>query len=456
MKYVAAIDLGTSKIVGMIAQKNDEEFTILEVEKENSSSSIKRGYVHNVNDVPLKIKRIIKKLENKFGKTISHVYVNINGQSLRSENNTITYSAKNDEPITQELLDKLKKDAGKKQLPPETEVLAVVDPEYFINSVRELSPAGVSCSQIECKYKLLVGRPAFRKKIERCFSELGAPDIAGYMISPLATAVAVLSDKDKELGCALVEFGAGVTSLSIYKNGLLRYFVAIPFGGDNVTQDICILDVTSDYADKLKLEIGDASNPPIAEKGKKTRLQSSDMSGDTPEVEVKKLNECIAGRVTEIIANVLNQINVTGYSEKLGAGIIIAGGASQMKGLIDLFRSMTPLEVKKADLMIPVESNHPDVLNQPGYEQIIGMLWLAKKSCIKEEEIVNSAPENIIDVEENQPDATDEQDSLPQPDPGRKDNKKGLLSRISGFLFEEEDAEFKEEKPKNTKNKSKK
>ena len=455
MKYVAAIDLGTSKIMGMIAQKEGEVFTILEVEKEDASSSMRRGYVHNVNDVPIKIKRIIKKLENKFGKTISHVYVNINGQSLRSENNAIAYSVKDDEPITQELLDKLKKDAAKKQLPPDTEVLEVVDPEYFIKNVRELSPVGVSCSQIECKYKLLVGRPAFKRKIERCFNEIVDTDIAGYMISPVATAAAVLSESDKEMGCALVEFGAGITSLSIYKNGLLRYMVAIPFGGENVTQDICTLGVAPDYADKLKLEIGDASNPQIAEKGKTIRLQSAELPVDTPEVDVKKLNECISARETEIIANVLNQINVSGYNDKLGAGIIIAGGASQMKGLLELFKSMTTIEVKKADFMIPIEANRPDIVIRPGYEQILGMLWLAEKSCIKEEEIIEIPDFDIVtDDKENPPASPDkkgkkEKKETRQPTgSGSKNKKGGFLSkfgRISGFLFEDENTKFKDE-----------
>ncbi|MCL1942077.1 MAG: cell division protein FtsA [Candidatus Azobacteroides sp.] len=443
MKYVAAIDLGTSKIVGMIAQKEGDELTVLAVERENTVSSVKRGYVHNIGELALKIKRIVKKLENKFGRPIAYIYVNINGQSLRTENNTITYSAKNDEPITRELLEKLRNNAGKKQIP-SGEVLEVVDPEYFINGVRELSPIGVFCPQIECRYKLIAGNPLFKKNINRCFSEIGETEIAGYIISPLATAAAVLSEKDKELGCALVEFGAGITSLSVYKGGLLRYLVTIPFGGGNVTHDITCLNVTADYADRLKFEIGNTFNPHSTEKGKKIRLQSADIGGDAPEIDVRKLNECIHARENEIIMNVLNQLNGSGYNDKLGAGIVIAGGASEMNGLTELFKSLTPHEIRKADLMIPIDSARPDILVYPGCEQILGMLWLADKSCVKEPVISEQHPSESNDEKvEKKP--VKIQQKQPKNKKGIFDRLSGFGGIVSGFLFEDENSGFNDD-----------
>lgn len=452
MKYVAAIDLGTSKIAGMIARKEGDELTVLAVEREDTSSSVKRGYVHNIGELALKIKRILKKLENQFGKPIASVYVNVNGQSLRTEDNTITYSMRNDETITQELLDKLQKDAAKKSFPSE-EVLEVVDPEYFINSVREISPVGVSCSQIECRYKLIVGKPNFKKNINKCFAEISGVEIAGYLTSPLSSAVAVLSDKDKELGCALVEFGAGVTSLSVYKNNLLRLLVTVPFGGENVTRDIQSLNVTAGYAEKLKFEIADASNPQNVEKGKKVRLQSAESAGDVPEIEVRKLNECVYARENEIIVNVLNQLKESGYNDKLGSGIIIAGGASEMRGLQDLFKSLTQHEVKKADLMLPIDSTGMNnVLSQPGYEQISGMLWLSEKSCLRE--IPETPNTGTAGQGGTQPAGTQPVTPPVAPPTGRQTGKgkKGILDRLSnkfsGFLFEEEDTDFKDDEKK--------
>ncbi len=386
MKYIVAIDLGTSKIIGMAAQKTENGLIVLAVEKEdNVSSLIKRGYVHNAGELALKIKSIVKKLENRIGgKTIAKVYVNLNGQSLKSVDSSTTYLMKGDETISQELLDKLQNDARKTNLS-NGETLDVVDPEYFINNVRELSPVGISCPQIECHYKLIVGKSLFKQNISRCFAAIKDINIAGYIISPLATGVAVLSDKDKELGCALIEFGAGVTTLSVYKNKLLRYLVTIPFGGQNITNDICDLNVLAPYAEKLKIEVGDCSNPSNVEKGKKTRLQSNDLSGDAPEVEVRKLNEYIFARENEILVNIINQLKNSGYNEQLGAGIIIAGGASNMRGLTDLLKGMTNHEIRRADLMIPIDISI-DALKKShaGYEQILGMLWLGNESCIKE------------------------------------------------------------------------
>ncbi|MCD7971315.1 MAG: cell division protein FtsA [Candidatus Azobacteroides sp.] len=380
MEYVVAIDLGTSKVVGMMARKEMNQFTVLALEEEIISSLVKRGSVHNVGDLAPVINRIIKKLENKTGKTIVSVYVNLNGQSLRAEEHIITYSMKNEDTITQELLDKLKQEVFKTHIESE-DILDVVDPEYYINNTVEYSPVGIPCSQIECRYKLIIGKPSFKRNVDRCFERINQVSVADYIVSPLATSTAVLSKKDKELGCALIEFGAGVTTLSVYKNNLLRYLVTIPFGGENITKDICKLNVLEKYAEKLKVEIGNCF-PGEEEKGKKITLKSEDHSFDAPEIEVKKLNEYIFARENEIVVNVFNQLKLSGYSEQLAAGIIVAGGASRMKGLFRLLESQTNLPVKQADILIPVDVTQK--MKQTGYEQVLGMLWLAEKNCIKQ------------------------------------------------------------------------
>ena len=389
MKYIVALDLGTSKVTGMIVRKGDDEFTVLALEKEYISSFIKKGSVRNVGDLAPVINRILKRLENRIGgKKILQVYVNLNGQSLRAEEHIITYSMKNEETVTQTLLDKLKLDALKAHVE-SGEVLDVVEPEYFINNSRESSPVGIPCSQIECHYKLIVGKTSFKKNIEWCFDQISTIKIAGYIISPLATAAAVLSAEDKELGCALIEFGAGVTTLSVYKNNLLRYLVTIPFGGENITKDICHLNVLENYAEKLKLEIGHCFSK-NDEKGKKITLKSSEISGDVPDVEIKKLNECIFSRENEIIVNVLNQLKLSGYKDQLAAGLFIAGGASEMKGLSELIESQISLPVKQADILIPIDFNQDTLKKHIGYEQVLGMLWLANKNCVKFEEELNN------------------------------------------------------------------
>lgn len=434
MEYVVAIDLGTSKVVGMVARKDDiREFTIVALEKENTSSLVKRGYVHNVGDLALVIKRVLKKLENKINKTITKVYINLNGQSLHAQEHVITYSMHEEETITQELLDKLKHDVSKIRVESGL-ILDVVDPEYFINNKLEQSPVGVPCSQIECHYKLIIGKTSFKKNIERCFERIGNVEIAGYRISPLATATAVLSNNDKNLGCALVEFGAGVTTLSVYKNNLLRYLITVPFGGENITKDICKLNVLEKYAERLKIEIGNCfpNDENEEDTGKMVSLKSNEFIGETPEIEIKKLNEYIFARQNEIVLNVLNQLKISGYKEQLAAGIVIAGGASEMKGLMELIKSQIDIPVKQADIFIPVEVVQQSLLSKPaGYEQILGMLWHANKNCVFVPENippVKEFDEEILKVEENEDDTAQKKaKSNPFKELGKKINKIGNL-----------------------------
>lgn len=380
MKHIAAIDLGTSKIVGMVARKEQEEITILAIEEEKTSSLVKRGYVHNVGDLPFVIKRIIQKLENVTNERIAKIYVNINGQSLRTEDHTVVYPMKQEDEVTQELLDRLRLEVFKTRLE-SGEIFDVVAPEYYIKNTLEENPVGITCSQIECRYKLIVGKPSFKKNIERCFSHLNNVEIAGFFVSPLATAAAVLSPKEKELGCALIEFGAGVTTLSVYKNSLLRLLVTIPFGGSNITKDILKLDILGKYAEKLKIEIG-SCDLRKEEKGRKITLKTDEAYGDELEVDVNKLNECIFARENEIVVNVLHQLTESKYKDQLPEGIVIAGGASQMDGLYSLIEKQVPLPIRQADLQAPI-NDVTHKLGHLGYEQIVGMLLLGTEDCLR-------------------------------------------------------------------------
>ena len=142
----------------------------------------------------------------------------------------------------------------------------VVPNEYLIDNHLETNPVGTFCSDIEANLKLIIGRPSIKKNIERCLFERSKMQIAGYIISAQATAAALLTSNEKSLGCALIDFGAGTTTLSIYKDDLLRYMITIPFGGKNITKDIGTLNVLDTDAEKLKIAFGSAISTPITEK----------------------------------------------------------------------------------------------------------------------------------------------------------------------------------------------
>jgi cell division protein FtsA len=355
-KYIAALDLGTSKMLAMAAKKEGEGvLNVLGFEKIASGDNICRGSIHNIDGTADEVRPLVNRLSRHLNPGIKKIYVGIGGQSLHTE----SYSVKKEINgiVTNETIDYLHNEC--KQYKPElVEILEIVSPEYYLDNVLTAHPKGVYCKEIEARFQLIIGRPSLKKRLKDIEAKAGI-EIAGFFISPLATAEVALQNPDKELGCALVEFGAGVTYLSIYKDKLLRYLVTIPLGGNVITKDICALPVLEPQAEELKIKEGSA----LAEPGKD-----------------EKINEIIEARATEIVMNIIEQIKQSGYEPALGAGIIITGGGALLKNLDRLMAQKTGKPVRLASV-----EDHTQTC-------ILGLLTLGKENCAKEIPKTTPAP----------------------------------------------------------------
>ena len=176
-------------------------------------------------------------------------------------------------------------------------VLDVVSPSYFLDDKPESNPVGVPCSRIEARYKLIVGRPSLKLNIVNSISEQAKIEIAGILVSPLALGDVVLSDNEKDLGCALIGFGAGVTTISVYKGGKLASLSVVPFGGNLITKDITNLRVVESEAERLKITYGSAK----ADRDNDMTIQVSLADGmGLREIKLAELNGVIEARMDEI------------------------------------------------------------------------------------------------------------------------------------------------------------
>ena len=216
---VAAIDLGTSKMIAMVARKQlNGGLSILYTEKEKSDNSIKRGYVFNVEMTKTKVSGLIRKLNAHLKiplkDSLKKIYVGIGGQSLRTE----LYSVKKTVEggvVTQDILNSLKGEVVAYK-PEFFTILDILEPEYYLDGLPEARPKGATAYEIEARFLLIVGNFSLKLNQEKVFKNLITPH---FIISPLATAEAVLKKNEKELGCVLVEMVAGITYVSVYKNG---------------------------------------------------------------------------------------------------------------------------------------------------------------------------------------------------------------------------------------------
>lgn len=435
--FIAAIDLGTSNIKAVVGKTNENNvISILEHVVIPSDQSVRRGLVYNIEKTGCLVRKVVTLLENKLGKKIAKVYVSISGQSVHTEDFAEREQLSSTEIITENVIRQLRQKADD-YVPKDYRLYSVADVEYFVDDKPERNPVGVTCSQIEGVYKMVVGRPNIAINIQKSVKDRAGVDIAGLIIGPLAAAHIALNEDEKELGCAFIDFGAGTTSLSIFKGGKLRKMVVLPFGGQNITKDISALNFTESDAEQYKIKFGKLMSK---ESTKQNNLTSPFSSKAKPDIDMEELNKVIEMRLDEITINIKEQIHNSGYEGELGSGIIITGGASQLKNL-DLYLSeKLKMPVRKASAKKMYINNYPDLANDPSLTQVLGLLMFGKDDC-EEVEIEQPTQEELDEKDgKNQPGKKSNKPNKAKPNKN-SDSQGGIKNRFTDFfntLFDDE------------------
>lgn len=420
--FIAAIDLGTSHLVGMVGTKNAAgSLSIIAYEVENSATCIRRGCVYNVEETANKIKRLILKLENKLhGTKIGQVYVGIGGQSLRSIEHTVPKILGTDGVVTEEVIQSLYQECCNYQ-PDMLDVMAAVSPMYYLDDKPEANPVGIPCKRIEARYKLIVGRPSLKRYVINSISERAKVDIAGIVVSPLALADVVLSEDEKDLGCALIGFGAGVTTLTVFKGGQLVNLSVIPFGSNLITKDLTSLHLVESEAEQVKLTYGSAT----MERDSDITIQVNSADGmGYREIKLSDLNNVVEARMKEILENVYARLEATGVMGSLGAGIVITGGAAGLKNLPGVISNHLKMEVRYSSVRKGIVESGEMVANNPGYAVAVGLLMQGNKNCAA---YIPPKPEP-----QPEPEVKVEPEAVPEP-PKKKPEKKKSSGLFSGW-----------------------
>ena len=379
--YIVAIDLGTSHITGIVGEKNsDGTFTIIACETEEPVTCIRRGIIYNRDNTAIYVKNVLRKLEGHLkGDFIDKVYIGVNGQSLHTIDHVEAKDIAEGAAVTNKDIEDLKKQCGEYK-PDLQDVLDVAPAVYYINGRRDTKPVGVPCSRFEAHYKLVVGRSSIRRDIAKSINELAGKEIAGLIVSPLALADAMLSREEKELGCALVDFGAGVTSVSVYKNGDLIHMAVIPLGGNLITRDITSLQITEEEAENLKKENGSA----VLKKEDDDEVVSVIMEGNDSEIAIKDLNAIIEGRAKEIVENVYACINEVIDIKSLASGIVLAGCASQLNNLPELIKDKCKVKARQSAIRGGLVHDFGDMLGNPKYMLAISLMLKGTEQCVSQ------------------------------------------------------------------------
>lgn len=438
-EFIAVIDLGTSRIKGVVGRKNEHNvISILTSGSIDAGNSIRRGLVYNIEQAGANVHKLVMMLENSIGRKIGKVYVSLSGQSLHTmEFNEMKQLSSG--MVTEEEVSHLYNLAEKFQ-PELKRNYKVADVEYYIDDKPERSPVGVTGTQIEAGYELIVGRPNLLSNIEKSIAAKTDLEIVDYIVGPLASAAIALTEEEKELGCGFVDFGAGTTALSVYKGGILRRMVVIPFGGRNLTKDISSLNFTENDAEQLKIKFGRALE------NQDTPLFTSPFASK-PDIDLAELNKVIGMRLDEIIANVKEQIILSGYEGQLGAGLIITGGASQLKSLDLYLTQKLKMPVRKVAAKKSFVNNSPELINDPAFTQALGMLLFADEDCeLQVTEVTETVDEESKSSTSSSWFSGKKKKTKSEPKekkPKPEKQERGFITKMedvfSGFFTEEED-----------------
>ena len=377
--FIAAIDLGSSHMVGMVGAKGPAgTLSIIAYEVENSDTCIRRGCVYNIKDAAGKIVRLIRKLENKLGGSrIGKIYIGVGGQSLRSINHAVSKVLGNG-TVTEEVLKELDQEC-RQYRPDMLDVLDIAAPVYYLDNQPENHPVGLGCSRIEARYKLLVGRPSLRHAVTTNMAEQIKLDVAGVVVAPLALADLILTEQEKLKGCALIDFGAGVTSVTVYKDGSLAGLYVIPLGSHLITRDLMSLGMPEKEAERVKRTYGNA----IWEKDNEQQMVTVDLADGqhSSEIKLSDINMVVEVRSREIIENIYARMEDAGVAKDPGYSIVIAGNGAALKNMREALSERFKMDVRYASVRKDLIADGEMIANNPEYTTAAALLLKGTENC---------------------------------------------------------------------------
>ena len=395
MEYFVAVDLGTNHIKGMVARKNEEGKLEILASESVDSKGIRNGMVANMSDAAFAVRRVLTLLENKeplrsLNATIEQIYVGLGGKSLKTFEHTVTRVLPyDDEEVTQAMIDEMQEECW--HLPidiksesgeiKQVEILEVRAQEFLVDDCTEQNPVGFICRNLQGKYRVVFALADLRRNLCKAILEKASVKIAGMFISPMVMAEAMLTPKEKELGAVFLDFGAGTTSVSVYQNHYLRYVAVVPFGGNELTEDLKELKLVAEDAEDMKVECGNA----LAELEKDVKIYISPASSSAQGLEISSqlMASILEERLKEILGYVGKYLEKSAYASRLGAGAVIGGGASKLKNIQKLVSRELGMETRFCNAENNVATAPGEDFDYLSYAQLIAVLNFAQTSCVQ-------------------------------------------------------------------------
>jgi cell division protein FtsA len=383
---LAAIDIGTTKIVTIAGRMNDSgKLEIIGMSK-TPSKGVKRGVVLNIEEAVNAIRTTVEEVQKQIGFPIREAYVGIAGQHISSrQSRGYVLRDSFEEEITKGDTDRLLAEMFKISIQPGEEIIHVIPQSFVVdNETGVKNPVGMFGKRLEGNYHIVIGQTSSARTIERCVNRVDI-HVKQMILEPLASSASVLTEDEIEAGVALVDIGGGTTDIAVYYDDIIKHTAVIPFGGNVITKDVMEgCSILSKHAELLKIQYGSALGD-LAEEAKVVAVPG--ISGREPkEVSIKSLAYIIQSRVEEIIDAIVFELEGSDCMEKLTAGIVITGGGSLLRHLPQLVKYRTGLDVRIGKPEVQCATNDLKEVNHPMFSTSVGLLYKGFEYYVPEPE----------------------------------------------------------------------
>jgi cell division protein FtsA len=373
---IVGLDIGTTKIAVIAGRKNEfGKLEILGFGRANSNG-VKHGQVLNIDETIKAIKTALDDcLASNPNLSFKEVYVGVAGhhiKSLQTRGDIVRQNTENE--ITQSEIDQLIEDQYKTYIPAGDQIIDVIPQEFTVDNFQNIpNPIGYGGVKVGANFHIITGDKNAIKNINRSVMKAGLLT-KDLVLQPLASSSAVMGQEDLESGVAIVDIGGGTTDLAVFYEGILKHTAVIPFAGENITNDIKTgLGVLKTQAEAMKVQFGSA----LANEAKSNAYITIPGLRGMPakEISVKNLANIIQARMSEILDFVTYHLKQVGLDNKaLNGGVVMTGGGSQLKHLIQLTEYVTGLPARIGFPNEHLAAGHIEELAKPTYSTCIGLI----------------------------------------------------------------------------------
>jgi cell division protein FtsA len=374
-RIITGIDIGSTKISTTVAAVSDNKISVIGVSGVVPSKGVKLG---NINDIDAAVEAIsssLERAERMAGVSVSSAFVTVNGSHIQTQNShgVVAINPHTGSDITREDVSRVTEAAQAVSIPSSREIIHVIPRDFIVDGQDGIKdPVGMSGIRLEVETNIIHGSATAMRNLTRCVQQVGV-NVEELVYTGIASAEAVLTDTEKELGVVLVDIGGGTSSITNFLDGSPIYSSVLPLGARHITNDLAIgLRARLEEAEKIKIKLSN-ERPDYMNASKSIRQEDFDVAEFGLEMEMvprRLLYEIVDARLNEIFSLIALEIKKANLSGKLPAGVVITGGGALTSGVE---------KVAKNVLKMPVRIGYPkgvtgliDEIQGPAFAATVG------------------------------------------------------------------------------------